>query len=548
MENKKKKTNIKKKKTVIKKKKAIIIGIVIIVVIGIAALLFFPWEKAPEGIVIGSSNLPDSLNPILEQNTPAINANELVFDGLVNFEVDAASGKIGSEYAIAESITQDPVTKKIYTVTLRQMNWHDGTEVTANDVVFSYKAYIEPANKSPKREYLLSFIEDVKAIDDKTVKISFRKPIPPFRVFPVLTFKIIPETYNGKKLAFNLRSGENERLFAVQPIGTGPFKLASWEIGKWLTFSANPGYFKRVPAAGTLIIRKSIDPIIRLNELRKGRINLILETSPLDRPKVEGIKGIDINWYTPYAFYKVAINSNAPLFNNVYARKALSTALDRSTLVPKVTDRKESVLNYGPFPSNLFSLNMKEYNVKPLEDTMSYDIAKAQKLAVSGGINEKTAILLYPDSLGEFGKQVSEGLVRQYAKIGLTVTAKRTGDQVFNRLVFVEKNYELALLYCEGFDNLYSDLDKWYRSDGVYNISGIRDHELDKLFDTWDKTIKMLDWTEVTRQIHDRILSNTPAVYLFTLEKDVYSRNIKNIVIASDNPFLSAENWSLAGR
>ena len=363
----------------------------------------------------------------------------------------------------------------------------------------------------------------------------------------MLTFKIIPETYNGKRLAFNLRSGENERLFAVQPIGTGPFKLASWEIGKWLTFSAYPGYFKRVPAAGTLIIRKSIDPVIRLNEFRKGRINLILETSPLDRPKIEGISGVDINWYIPYAFYQVAINSNAPLFNSVFARQALSVSLDRSALVPNVTDRKDTVLNYGPFPSNLFSLNMKEYNVKPLEDTMSYDIARAQKLAVSGGINEKTAILLYPDSLGEFGKQLSEGLVKQFAKIGLTVTAKRTGDQVFNRLVFVEKDYDLALLYCDGFDNLYSDLDKWYRSDGMYNISGIRDHELDKLFDTWDKTVIMHDWTQVTRQIHDRILSNAAAVYLCTLEKDVYSRNIRNIVIASDNPFLSAEDWSLAG-
>ena len=194
-----------------KKKKIIIIGIVGIVIIGLVMLLFFPWEKAPEGIIIGSSNLPDSLNPILEQNTPALDANELVFDGLVNFEVDPASGKIGSDFAIAENIIQDPETKKIYTAALRRINWHDGTELTANDVVFSYKAYIDPVNKSPKREYLLSFIEDVKAIDDKTVQLIFRNPIPPFRAYPVLTFKIIPETYNGKKLAFNLRSGENER-------------------------------------------------------------------------------------------------------------------------------------------------------------------------------------------------------------------------------------------------------------------------------------------------------------------------------------------------
>jgi len=530
-----------------KKKTASIIGIISIVIIAVAAALFFPWEKSPEGIVIGSSNLPDSLNPILEQNTAALNADELVFDGLVNFEVDAASGKISSELAIAESITQDPVTKKIYTVTLRQMTWHDGTELTAKDVVFSYNAYVEPLNKSPKREYILSFIKKVKAIDDKTVEITFRKPIPPFRVYPVLTFKIIPESYNGKKLALNLRSGENERLFAVQPIGTGPFRLASWEIGKWLTFSANPGYFRRQPAAGTLIIRKFIDPVIRLNEFRKGRINLILETSPLDRPKIEGISGVDINWYLPYAFYKVAINSKSSLFNNAYSRQALPASLNRAALVPGITDRKDVVLNYGPFPSNLFSLNMKEYNVEPLKDTMPYDIALAEKLAVSGGINEKAAILLYPDSLGEFGKKISEGMVKQFAEIGLTVTAKRTGDQVFNRLVFVEKNYDLALLYCDGFDNLYSDLDKWYRSDGMYNIFGIQDEDLDLLFDTWDSTVVMADWTRITRQIHDRILSLAPAVYLCTLEKDVYSRKIKNIVIASDNPFLSAEDWSLVG-
>jgi ABC-type transport system substrate-binding protein len=529
-------------------KRKIAIGIIAAAVLLIIAAIFVFREKEPQGIIVGVSSLPDSLNPVLEQNTAGINADELVFDGLVNFEVDPSSGKITSDLALAESITQNPETKKTYTVTLRDISWHDGTALTSEDVVFSYKAYIEAANKSPKRDYILSFIDNMTVVDDKTVEIEFNKPIPPFRVYPVLTFKIIPCTYNGQKLSVNLRSGENERKFAVEPIGTGPFKLVSWEIGKWVGFTANALYYRKVPASSSLVIRKVIDPVIRLNELRKGRINLILETSPLDRPLAEKIVGVDINWYLPYSFYQVAINTRSPLFASADARVALSSSLDKAKLVPGITDREEVVINHSPFPSDIFTLNMSEYNIEPLLDSAPFDLESAKRLAATGSIAGKTAILLYPDSLGDFGKQLAESLVAQYAKIGFTVEAKRTGDQVFKRLVFIEKNYDLALLYCDGFDNLYSDLDKWYRSTGANNVSLVNDRELDTLFDLWGKTVVTADWVAVTRKIHQRISTLAPAVYLFTLEKDVYSRGLLDVTIASDNPFLSAEDWSLAGR
>jgi len=227
---------------------------------------------------------------------------------------------------------------------------------------------------------------------------------------------------------------------------------------------------------------------------------------------------------------------------------ALSSSLDKAKLVPGITDREEVVINHSPFPTDIFTLNMSEYNIEPLLDPAPFDLEHSKRLAVTGGIAGKTAILLYPDSLGDFGKKLAESLVAQYAKIGFTVEAKRTGDQVFKRLVYIEKNYDLALLYCDGFDNLYSDLDKWYRSNGANNVSLVNDKELDTLFDLWGKTVVTADWVAVTRKIHQRISTLSPAVYLFTLEKDVYSRGLVDVTIASDNPFLSAEDWSLAGR
>jgi len=526
------------------KKSEIIIIAVVAVVILAAIASFFIWKKAqPKGITVEVSTLPDSLNPVLEQNTSALNADELIFDGLTNFEVDEVSGKLSAQLALAESIEQDQANRKTYTAIIRDdATWHDGTPVTAADVVYSFAAYTDERNNSPKRDYLMSFISNIEAVDDKTVLIDFINPIPDYRAYPVLTFKIIPAKYNGQDMDVDLLTGENERKFSTAPIGTGPFKLATWEIGKWLTFDANGVYFKCVPQADSLVIKRVIDPIIRKNDLRKGRANLVLETNPLDREEVSQIKNVDINSYIPYAFYEVAINSK--FFPKAEGRQAMAMALNKANLVPSITDQETGVvLNNGPFPSNLFSANMPEYVKDPMPNLLPFNTKEAKKLAAANNITNQNAILLYPDSMGDFGTEMAEGIVKQLAVIGLNVEAKRTGDQVFKRMVYSEKSYELALVYCDGFDNLYSSIGDWYRSNGSKNITGVSDKSLDALFDVWEKEVSTEKWVPETLKINEKICSLSPALYLCSLQKDVYSRGLQNIAIATDNPFLSVEDW-----
>lgn len=527
-----------------KMNKKSVIAIVVVAAVIVAALAsFLVWKKVqPKGISVEISTLPDSLNPVLEQNTAGLNADELLFDGLTNFEVDATSGKLYTELALAESIEQNPENKKTYTALLRELSWHDGTPVTAADVVYSFKAYTDKDNNSPKRDYLMSFIKDITAVDDKTVQIDFINPLPEFRAYPVLTFKIVPSKYNGKEMSVNMLNGENERKFSTAPIGTGPFKLSSWEIGKWLTFEANGLYFKNVPQADSLVMKRVIDPVIRMNDLRKGRANLVLETNPMDRAAVAKISNVDINSYMPYSFYEVAINTK--LFPNAEGRQAMAMALDKANLIPTITDQTDGViLNNGPFPSNLFSANIPEYVNEPMPNLLPYDISKAKELAASGGVTNQNAILLYPDSMGDFGTQMAEGIVKQLAAIGLNVEAKRTGDQVFKRMVYTEKSYELALIYCEGFDNLYSSMGDWYRSNGSQNITGVADSKLNSLFDTWEKEVSTVKWVDLTLALNKKVCELSPALYLCSLQKDVYSRGLENIAIATDNPFLSVEDW-----
>lgn len=495
----------------------------------------------PKGMVAAVSVEPDTLNPVFQQNTTAMNINELLFDGLTNTEVDPVTGSLVTDFALAAAIEQEG-DRKTYSVELMDAVWHDGNPVTPEDVVFSYNAYLEPANESPDREYINSFIRKVEKVDERTVKIEFKNPIPEFRVYPVLSaVKIIPSTYNGHPMSLDLRSDENTKKFATAPIGTGPYKLASWELGKQLNFEANASYFKKVNAE-TLTVKRVTDPVVRLQELRKGRVNLIMETNPADRPKIEKIGDVDISSYMPYAFYQVSLNTSK--FESAEARQAMAMALDKAALIPGITDSESGiVINNGPFPSNLFAIKIPEYVKDPMPNNLPYDLETAKSLAEKSGLANSTAILLYRDSMGDFGQQLAEAIAAQLKEIGLDVDVRRTAEKVYDRIVYKEHSFELALQYCDGFDDTYSSIGTMYRSDGDANVTGIADKKLDSLFDAWDSEVETAKWLDLTLQLDKRITELCPALYICTLQKDVYSKGLENVKIASDNAFLSAEDW-----
>lgn len=524
-----------------KKLLAIIIAILLLLLIG---FLVFRTVIKPKGMTVAVSTLPDSLNPVLAQNTQGLNANELLFDGLVNYTVDPDSKVPYLEFALADTIEQDSTTKKIFTVVLKKAEWHDGNPVTADDVVYSFNAYTLEANASPQRDYLMSYIKSVEKEDDSTVIIEFRNPIPDYRAHAVLTFKIVPCKYNGSDMNVNMKQGENERKFSTEPIGTGPFKLSKWEIDKWLIFEANGMYvdIKKRPQADSLIIKRTIDPVVRMNELRRGSINMVLETNPMDRPTVARIKNVDINSYMPFAFYEIVINTK--LFPNADGRKAMAMALDRANLVPGITDVEDGVcINYGPFPANFYQKSMPEYRNTEMDNVLPFDLQKAKILAKNGNVSNQNATLLYSDSMGEFGKMLAEGVAKQLAEIGLTVEAKRAGDQVFNRTVFSDKNYELALVYRDGFDSIYSSIGDLYRSTSKDNVTRVSDKKLDEMFSAWEKEVSAPELIQKTDALNERISNLSPALSLCTLQKDVYSRGLTNVAIGSDNPFLTVEDW-----
>jgi len=284
----------------------------------------------------------------------------------------------------------------------------------------------------------------------------------------------------------------------------------------------------------------------------KGKVDVLADTSPLDRSELERVGDVMVQSYMPHAFYAAAINLRDPTLAKGDARKALVYAVDRASLLPGLTDRTAGVeLNSGPFPDRLLVKVLPEYFHQGFPDRLPWSPAKAARLADSsglsrsGGARPRTLRIAVPASWGDFGVRLASSLAGQLRLSHIDARPDILPDEGYAK-VLAERSFDLALVYHEGYDNLFSGISSLYRSGSPENEAGVSDKDLDKLLASRDAAVEAGAWLRDTLALHDLASNLAPYIPLFTLEKDIFYRGVRGLVIASDNPFLTAERWSIA--
>jgi peptide/nickel transport system substrate-binding protein len=519
--------------------------------------------RGPRRIVVAAKELPSRLDPVRASTPAEENACELVFDGLVNVAAND-SGTASPVLGLAQKIVQDQDDRSLYHITLRPALWHDGQALDPSDVVASFAAYADPANRSPRREYLTALVSSMEAEGTGGVLVRFREPIAEFRAWYVLAFKIVPRLYKGSEMPSD-RGREAGEAFSASPVGTGPFRFESRRKDE-LVFSAEPSSWRGAPASTGIVIRSIPASADRIRALVKGKVDMIADTSPLDRPELERVGDAMVQSYMPHAFYSAAINLREPILAKAEARRALASAIDRSSLVPGITDRGMGVqLNTGPFPDGLLTTVLPEYFKQGFPDRLPRDIVLAASLARSSGLAAASSVprpsagaalpkeglpaglrISVPESWGDFGRSLASGLAAQLGLAGISARADVLPDDVYAKAISAG-DFDLALVFHEGYDNLFSGISELYRTGSPANETGVSDPRLDKLLASRDAAVEVTAWLRDTLELHDLVSEIVPYLPLFTIEKDLFYRGLRGVLIASDNPFLTAEKWSLAG-
>lgn len=505
----------------------------------------------PRHIVVAAKDLPARLDPVRAACPAEENACELVFDGLVNIAAND-SGAASPVLGLASGIVQDRYDRALYRITLRAARWQDGRALDSADVARSFAAYADPANGSPRREYLLGLVSSVDADGPSGVLVRFREPIAEFRAWYVLAFKIVPREYRGRAMPSD-RSGAAGEAFASAPVGTGPFRFQSRSKNE-IVFTAESDSWRGPPASAGIVLRRVPGTQERIRGFLAAKVDMISDTSPLDRPELERAGDVMVQSYMPNAFYAVAINLRDPLLARSDARKSLVSAVNRASLLPGLTDRAAGVeLNCGPFPDSLLTKVLPEYFLQGFPDRYPWSPARAARLAAVsglsapvGGAEPKILRIAVPESWGIFGARLALGIADQLRLSHISSQPDVLPDVTYKKRL-TEKDYDLALVYHEGYDNLFSGISSLYRSGSSENETGVSDPELDKLLASRDGAVEAMAWLRDTLALHDLVSSLAPYIPLFTLEKDMFYRGVRGVVIASDNPFLTAERWSIGG-
>ena len=267
----------------------------------------------PSIITIAVRSGPNTLDPRLSNDEGTQRMSQLVYSPLLEHGDD-----LRIRPALAQRLDNpDPLT---YIAHLRHgVTFHDGHELTARDVVYTFKSILDPALLSPFRGAFRS-LKDVTALDDHTVVFTLSEP---FAAFPMQLTGVPP--------IVPAEAGDSLRTF---PIGSGPYRFVRYEVDDTLVLSAFEGYWDGLPNNSGIVMKVVPDDTMRGLELRKGTTDLVVNDLPpdivyqlakSDQFSIERSPGLD--------FFYLGVNMRDPVLADARVRHAIGYATNREAII-----------------------------------------------------------------------------------------------------------------------------------------------------------------------------------------------------------------------
>ncbi|MFD5654021.1 ABC transporter substrate-binding protein [Streptomyces sp. NPDC127039] len=336
--------------------------------------------------------LSTGFDPMITSGATPYAANMHIFEGLV--DLDPAT-------LVARPALATEMPKKInattYRATLREgATFHDGSAVTADDVVFSFERVLDEVNASLMAQFV-PFIDRVTAVDESTVEFKLKYP---FALFPsrISVVRIVP-----KKIA-----GADAKSFDGRPVGTGPYKFVSAIRENKIVMDRYDKYNGPHPAkARKLVWRLMSDPSARVGALKSGRVQAIEDVPYID---VKGITGKDkVESVQSFGLLFLMFNCKDKRFEDKRVRQALHYALDTEKII------ETALLGNAAPATGYVPATHPDYH--EAATVYAHDPAKAKGLLAEAGADELSFTLRLTDT--GWVKDVAPLIKESWAAVGV---------------------------------------------------------------------------------------------------------------------------------
>ena len=501
-----------------------------------------------EGII----GIPRFINPLIAVSDADRDLTLLAYSGLMRA---TASGTLIPDLALNYEISDDGL---VYTFTIKDTAvFHDGTPVTADDVIFTITKAEDSALKSPKRANWDGVA--VEKMGDREIRFTLRQPYAPF--LGNTTLGILP-----KHIWDNVSIEQfNFSQFNIEPVGSGPYRVKNITRDKsGIPVSYNLSSFKDFtlgrPYINDMTIKFYANEEELTSALSNGDIESLNAISPQTANELSEKGDKIIRSPLPRVFGVFFNQNQAPIFTDSAVRTALDTAVDRAAIIETILYGYGTAID-GPIPPGSLGYtapkeNMPSANAEQLQKARGILEKNGWKLG-KGGIYEKrvkktTQRLSFSLSIPNVAelKSVAEMVSGTWRALGADVEIKifEAGD--LNQNVIRPRKYD-ALLFGEivGRDtDLFAFWHSSQRNDPGLNIALYASSVADKLLES-ARSISDTD-TRAAKyaKFQQEIKNDTPAIFLYSpdfvyiLPERIRGVELNSVATPSER-FLNNNKW-----
>jgi len=418
-----------------------------------------------------------------------------VFDCLVHVDRDAriVPGLAESWRAV------DPTTWEFKL--RRGVRFHDGSPLTAEDVVFS----LERAEKLPNGQYA-SFVQRLvsrQAVDPLTVRLSLSAPFAP--LLTVLTDRA------GMMVSPKAAQATGEK-FGAKPVCSGPFRFVARIAQDRIVLERYPNYWNKGEIHFDRIVYQPIpDATVRLANLRSGQLDFIERLQPSDVPQLKNDRRFRIAKIVELGYQGITINigksdlaQKNPLGKDARVREAFELSLDRDALVRVAMEGEAQPGNQWVAPNNRYYAKSVPVPKRNLE--------RAKQLLREAGVPNPSFTLMTPTASD--AQRMAQVIQAMAKDAGFDVKIQSTEFAASLKLAD-QGQFEAYLLAWSGRADPDGNLHIFLACKGPLNNSGWCKPEADEAIEKARVTLDPAQRAKLYETVAQNVAKDRPIIYLF---------------------------------
>lgn len=276
------------------------------------------------------------------------------------------------------------------------VKFHDGSDFTSKDVAYYFESIKNYAQVAAR--FSLFDVENSKVVDDYTYDLAMSYAFAD--AVNLLGTVYIPCSKAVEEMGID--------AFNNAPVGTGPFKVVSWETGSAINMEAFEEYWLGKPATQKLVFRFIPETTSRIAELETGGVDLILGIGTEDIARIDAEEGLHVVTGESPQYALLTFSQTDEILSNQDVRYALGYAIDWDAVIDACYDGYASRMK-TMWPAFMFG-------TEPIGD-FPYDLDQAKSLMEKAGYADGFKITLQVDGAAE--KKVAEVVQNMWGKLNV---------------------------------------------------------------------------------------------------------------------------------